>query len=149
MEEIYEIPPEEDEEAIKVAQAQLVYEQEKEAKEALSSMTVKQHNVEFDANEKAQNNMTSVVAIVNWQFNSNIHTMLDKVASNPALPDEAKMLIQGLSQGFEALYKEVYKTEVFWKGADSKAHKVQAETIAEALFATMSKKAGIIKDTVK
>jgi len=117
-------------------------------KKELANLTVKQHNVEFDADETAQNNMTSVLSIANWQFNKNSSTMLYQLASNPALSPEAKALIEVLAQGFDGLYKQIYKQKIFWKGADNKAHEVEAETVGEALYKTMSTKSSIIEDTV-
>ena len=116
-------------------------------KEKLESLVIKQNNVPLDANETAQNNMTSVLAIANWQFNKNISTTLKLVANAPNTDDVTKAMLLGLSDIFDGLYKNVYKQKIFWKGADDKPHTVEAETIAEALFKAMQMKAEIIKET--
>jgi len=118
-------------------------------KDTLSNLKVELRNVEFDANETAQNNMTSVLAIANWQFNANISTTLTQVANNPNTDEVTKAMLSGLATIFDGLYQGVYKQKIFWKGADNKSHEVQAETIAEALYKAMKMKANIIEETTK
>ena len=115
-------------------------------KKALDSLVVEQYNVPLDANETAQNNMTSVLAIANWQFNKNMSTTLKVVANAPNTDDVTKAMLLGLSNIFDGLYKQVYKQKIFWKGADNKTRTLEAETIAGALYKAMKIKAKIIKE---
>jgi len=138
------INPEEDKE---IQEMNEKYHKSLEKKEKLESLVIKQNNVPLDANETAQNNMTSVLAIANWQFNKNISTTLKLVANNPNTDDVAKAMLLGLSDIFSSLYNNIYKQKIFWKGADDKPHTVEAETIAEALLKAMKMKAKIIKET--
>ena len=112
---------------------------------ALETLKVVQNNVPFDANEPAQNNMTSVLAIANWQFNKNISTTLELVANDPNTDDVTKAMLLGLSNIFNGLYNNIYKQKIFWKGADNKAHNVEAETVAKALYKAMQMKAQVIQ----
>ena len=120
-------------------------EKERQAiQEALATLQVKQSGVPFDAHESAQNNMTSVLAIANWQFNKNISVTLKNAAGLPTTDEVTKAMLEGLASIFDGLYDLTYKTKIGWKGADNKPHAVQAETVAKALYKAMRLKSKIL-----
>ena len=111
----------------------------------LESMTVITNTVEFDANMSAQSNMGDAGTLANWLFNKTITDSLKLASTAPDATNELKY-IAGL---FEQVYQGVYKdNKINWKGADDKIHKVQGESILEALMKTMTKKGSIIEKDV-
>jgi len=77
----------------------------------VKDMEVVVNTVAFDADENSMDRMNRVVSIANFKFNQAIAQ-----GTAPALA-----------------YDAIYKTQVFWKGADNLPHTVQVESLAEAL----------------
>jgi len=132
-------PPEEDEEVIAEAERQKAA---KMKEYLINHSTVTINGVEFDTNTTGQLNMSAVGAIANWQFNLRMTQYLQQL-SDPS-PE-----MQGLIKLFIGMYKGLYKdTKVEWKGTDSKIHRVQVESILEALKKGMDAKGEVYSKEV-
>lgn len=77
---------------------------------AVEELQVAVNAVPYDADEKAQDRMSRVLSVANFKFNQAI-----ALGMTPA-----------------DAYTAIYKSSVYWKGADNLAHSVQVESIAEA-----------------
>jgi hypothetical protein len=145
LKELEEFPPHKDEEVLKQEAIISRLKENEVKKEALNKIVVTNHGVEYNGDMTAQSNMGDAGTIVNWMFNKNIGTAFKGQASQ--LPDghPAKELFQGIGDIFDGLYKTIYiDQKTNWKGADNKVHRVQGESILEALLETMKVKGSIV-----
>ena len=111
------------------------------AEQAIDNLTVKNNNVEYKANETAQINMTSVVAVANYQYNLQLDKICASMLSNPNLSEEMKLFCGSLRQLYQGIY---ISNKIQWKNLRGKNSNVQLESIAEALFKTMTAKGEVI-----
>ena len=139
--------PEEDEGAIQVAKENLKADTTKAKKEAIESLVIENNSIAYAGDDLSQLRMSCTIALANHAFNKNIGLELTKLAQSPLIPDEAKPLVGGIAQVLTGTYNAVYKdNKVPWKGADSKIHIVEVESIAEALLKAMRSVGGLVTE---
>ena len=132
-------PPEEDEEVLAQAKADKA---KVKQQHALKNLTIKVHGIEYDANDGSQLNMSALGAISNWKFNQTILAYLEEI-QNPSAE------LAGFTKMFGDAYNAQYKTnKVKWKGTDNKLHKVQVESVLEALERAVDQTSAIVEEGV-
>ena len=123
----------------------------KEAKiKAIEEIVVEVHSVPYAGDDVSQNRMGNTYAVANGMYNKMVGKQF--IAQANALPNghPAKELLQSIGAIHEGVYKAVYKdNKLDWKGSDKKMHHVEAESIGEALLASMLMVGKAIKSAVK
>lgn len=90
---------------------------------AIDEISVETNSVEYDAHTRGRADMSSIVALANFQFIQAV------VANNEEL---------------QPLYDAVYKSTLDWKGKDNLVHEVQVESIAETAISAYEEYAKVI-----
>jgi hypothetical protein len=101
------------------------------------------NGVDYNSNPKAQNNMTSVGCIANWQFNLNLKNQMEKVVNDSESSPDLKQVALTIIGTYNAVYK---KNTVEWKTLDGSKSNVQVDSILTALHKTMVSKGKVITD---
>jgi glutamine synthetase type III len=96
--------------------------QQKKQKE-LNELQVNLNNISYDAHMEGIGNMGLVIGGMTYKF------IKELVKQNPKM---------------QALYDDIFKQIIEWKGADNKTHSVHVESIAQTLEKAMHEKAKIV-----
>jgi len=150
MDTLEEFPPDLDEQAILVAEEYVQGVQREAKTKAIEEIVVEIHNVPYAGDDVSQNRMGNTLAIANWKYNEAVGLTLKQQANAEGVDDVTKAMLNGLADIHIGVYHAVYKdNKLDWKGSDGKLHHVEAESIGEALYASMMMVGQAIKNAVK
>ncbi len=104
-----------------------------EKAQELSTLTITNNTVLYDAHQEAIGNMAAIIGIANA-------TYIRAVSVGLVLEGETEAVVMTPADA----YNYVYKQTVNWKGADDKWHTVQLESLVETTQKAMTEKATVL-----